>query len=259
MIYNALNRNEPCKLSLVMPVLNEGVRVIPAIATLAYTVRVPLELVIVYDTEDNPTIDVIKDLQCYFPKIKLVKNLAKGVIKAIETGFDNCESDLVGIWVSYHVDPFGVINQMYDLANTGFDFVSGNRFNKIKRVSRGNPIKKLLSRAGNYLLNRLIGIPLGDITTNIKIYHKKILKEIPIETKTTGAWAMVTELTVKAAIKGYKLADVEFLPDNVNLIHGISNFKVFRHLDQYIKWLWVGIRNRKIIKNNYRLLKFQDS
>lgn len=255
MIYNALNQKEPCKLSLVMPVLNEGVRVIPAIATLAYTVKVPLELVVVYDTENNPTVAVIKELQCYFPKIKLVKNLAKGVIKAIETGFDDCESDLVGIWVSYHVDPFGVVNQMYELVAQGMDFVSGNRFNKIKRVSRGNPIKKLLSRTGNYVLNRLIGIPLGDITTNIKLYKKSVLKQIPIETKTSGAWAMITELTVKAAIKGYKLAEVEFLPDNVNLIHGISNFRVFKHLDQYVKWLWLGIKNRKIIKNNYRSLK----
>lgn len=251
MINNALNHTDKSKLSLVMPVLNEGVRVIPAITTLAYTVKVPLEIVIVYDADDNPTIGVIKDLQVFFPNIKFVKNKGEGVIKAIQTGFDNCESDLVGIWVSYHVDPFGVINQMYDLAASGYDFVSGNRFNKIKRVSRGNPIKKLFSRSGNYLLNRLIGIPLGDITTNIKIYTKKVLKENPIETKRTGAWAMITELTVKAAIKGYKLADVEFLPQNVNLIHGISNFRVFKHLDQYVKWLVFGFKNRKIIKKNY--------
>ena len=62
---------------------------------------------------------------------------------------------------------------------------------------------------------------------------------------------MSTELAIKAAIKGYKLADVELLPQNVNLIYGISNFRVFTHLDQYLKWLFHGFKNRKIIKNNY--------
>jgi len=253
MIYNALNHAGKSKLSLVMPVLNEGVRVIPAITTLAYTVKVPMEIIIVYDTDNNSTVDVIRDLQLFFPNLKLVKNLGQGVINAIRTGFDSCESDILGIWVSYHVDPFGVINQMYELAEGGCDFVSGNRFNKIKRVARGNSVKKLLSRTGNFLLNRLIGIPLGDITTNIKIYKKSILKEIPLETKASGAWALITELTVKAAVKGYELADVEFLPQNVNLIHGISNFKVFKHLDQYVKWLYFGFKNRKIIKRNYAM------
>jgi dolichol-phosphate mannosyltransferase len=251
MINNALNHSDKSQLSLVMPVLDEGARVIPVIATLAYTVKVPLELIAVYDSDDSSTKKVIEDLKIYFPNVKLVRNHGTGVIKAIQSGFGNCESDIVGIWTPYHVDPFGVVNEMYDLVAGGYDLVSGNRFNKVKRFSRGNPIKKLLSRTGNYLLNRLIGIPLGDITTNAKLYRKKVLREIPIETKRSGGWAMVTELAVKSAIKGYRITEIEFLPQNVNMIHGISNFKVFKHLDQYVKWLWYGFKNRKVIKKNY--------
>jgi len=251
MIENALNHSEKSRLSLVMPVLNEGVGVIPVIATLAYTVKVPLELIAVYDSDDSSTKKVIQDLKVYFPNLKLVRNPGTGVIKAIQCGFSSCESDIVGIWTPYHVDPFGVVNEMFELVEAGYDLVSGNRFNKVRRFSRGNPIKKLLSRAGNYLLNRLIGIPLGDITTNAKLYRKKVLQEIPIQTKKSGGWAMVTELTVKSAVKGFRITEIEFLPQNVNMIHGISNFKVFKHLDQYAKWLWYGFRHRKIIRRNY--------
>jgi dolichol-phosphate mannosyltransferase len=251
MNYNALNQREKSKLSIVMPVYNEGVRVIPVVTTLAFTIKFPFELVVVYDSEDDPTIKVLQGFSDLFPAIKLVKNENPGVIGAVKTGFDNSESEYSLVWVSYAVDPFGLVNEMYKLAEGGCDLVSGNRFNKIKRVSRGTPIKKILSRGGNYLLNRLIGIPLGDITTSCKLYSKKFLKENPIETKTAGGWALSTELAVKAAIKGYKLGDVEFLPQNVNLIQGISNFKVFIQIDQYLKWLLLGFKNRKIIKKNY--------
>ncbi len=251
MIYNALNHSEKSRLSIVMPILNDGVGVIPVITTLAFTVEVPFELVVIYDSENDPTINVIKDFRYLFPSIKLFRNMMPGVINAVKTGFENCESDYICVWVSYAVDPYGLINEMYRKALDGCDLVSGNRFNKIKRVSRGNPIKKILSRGGNYILNRLIGIPLGDITTSCKLYRKSFLRENPIETQFSGGWALSTELAVKAAIAGYKLGEVEFLPQNANLIHGISNFKVFTHLDQYIKWLYLGFKNRKIIRKNY--------
>ncbi len=251
MIFNALNHTGKPELSIVMPVYNEGVRVIPVVTTLAFTIKVPFELVVVYDSDEDVTVNVLRDIMDVFPKIRLVKNKDGGVIEAVKNGFNASESDFVCVWVAYAVDPYGVINDMYRLAVNGLDLVSGNRFNKIKRISRGNPIKKILSRGGNYILNRLIGIPLGDITTSSKVYRKSFLLENPIETQASGGWALSTELAVKAAIKGYKLGEVEFLPQNINLILGISNFKVFRQLDEYIKWLLYGFKHRKIIKKNY--------
>ncbi len=251
MIQNSLNHSEEPKLSIVMPVYNEGVRVIPVVTTLAFTIKVPFELVVVYDSDEDLTVNVLKDIMEVFPKIRLVKNESRGVINAVKTGFNCSASELICVWVSYAVDPYGLVNDMYRLAAEGCDLVSGNRFNKIKRVTRGNPVKKILSRGGNYILNRLIGIPLGDITTSCKLYRKSFLRENPIETQVSGGWALSTELAVKAAIKGYKLGEVEFLPQNANLILGISNFRVFKQLDEYIKWLLYGFKHRKIIKKNY--------
>ena len=49
-----------------------------------------------------------------------------------------------------------------------------------------------------------------------------------------------------------KFGEIEFLPENTNIINGITNFKVFGQLNSYLKWLYLGFRNRKIIKNNYK-------
>lgn len=251
MPFNALELNKKSYLTLVMPVLNEGVRVIPTISTLAFTVKVPLNLIIVYDNPDDNTIPVLRDLLEIFPNISLIRNRGKGVIGAISTGFEFSETEIIGVWIPYHVDPYGLINKMYDLANNGCSLVSGNRFNKVKRITRGSMVKKLLSRGGNYVLNRIIGVPFGDVTTSIKLYNKKFLDKTPIETKLSGGWALSTELAIKASVGGYKLGEVEFMPENTNIIRGVSNFKVFKQLDQYIKWLFYGFKNRRLIINNY--------
>lgn len=243
--------NQPV-FSLVMPVLNEGERIIPAIATLGLTVNYPFELIVVYDNEDDKTLPIIKDLQTKFSFISTKKNSGKKVIGAIKTGFDSANSSVVGIWLPYHVDPFGLVNQMYEkIVNENCVLVSGNRFNKIKRISRGNPVKKILSRAGNYLLNRTIGIPLGDITTSLKLYKIDFIRSTPIETEISGGWSLNTELVVKGAIKGVKFGEIEFLPENTNIINGVSNFKVFKQLSFYLKWLRLGFKNRATIKSNY--------
>lgn len=246
------NSSKELSLTLVMPVLNEGERVIPAIATLGLTVKYPFELIVVYDNDNDITLPVILELQTKFSFIKIKKNSGNKVIGAILTGFDAASSSVVGIWLPYHVDPFGLVNKMYEkIKFENCVLVSGNRFNKIKRISRGNPIKKFLSRSGNYLLNRIIGIPLGDITTSLKLYKKEFIDSTPIETQTIGGWSLNTELVVKAAIKGVKLGEIEFLPQNTNIINGVSNFKVFKQLSFYLKWLSLGFRNRGIIKSNY--------
>jgi dolichol-phosphate mannosyltransferase len=244
--------NEKPVFSLIMPVLNEGERIIPAIATLALTVKYSFELIIVYDRDNDKTLPIIHQLQSKFFFITTKKNTGKKVIGAIKTGFETANTPVVGIWLPYHVDPFGLINKMYEkIKDENCVMVSGNRFNKIKRISRGNPLKKILSRSGNYLLNRIIGIPLGDITTSLKLYHIDFIQNTPIETEISGGWSLNTELAVKAAIQGVKIGEIEFLPENTNIINGVSNFKVFKQLGFYLKWLNLGFKYRAKIKSNY--------
>lgn len=239
-------------LTLIMPVLNEGVRVIPAISTLVFTSKVSLKILVVYDNLQDSTVPVVHELARVFGNIELVQNEGKKVIGAITTGIRKSKTDVVGVWVPYHVDPYGLVNKMYELVkNGGCEIVSGNRFNRVKRLSRGSTIKKLLSRLGNYLLNRVIGVPFGDVTTSVKLYTRGFLMDNEIQTKVSGGWALSMELALKAAVKGYRLGEVEFMPENTNLILGISNFRIFKQLDQYLKWLYWGYRNRKTIKRNY--------
>lgn len=251
MVSDMPNENKNDKiLTLILPVYNEGEAVIPVISTLFLTVNYPFKLFVIYDSPDDRTIATIKKLQRIFKDIHLVQNEHKrGVLNALKTGFKHADTKYVGIWVSYHVDPFGILNDMVEKLENGYDLVSANRFT-VESRARGNPIKKLFSYWGNLTLNKIIGMPISDVTTSIKIYKKLLFDEFTIETEVNSGWAMSMEMSIKAAVKGYRLADIPLEKKNINLIHGITRFKVLKQLPDYLHWLYFGWKNRKLIKNN---------
>lgn len=247
-------------LTLIMPVYNEGDAVIPVIATLFLSINYPFKLLVVYDSEDDKTIATIKKLQQCFNDIYLIQNEWKqGVVNALKTGFKHADTPYVGIWVSYHLDPFGILNDMVKKLEGGYDLVSANRFTHDAKRGRGNKLKKLLSFWGNAVLYKIIGMPISDVTTSIKVYRKALLDAIKIETVVNGGWAVNAELTIKAAIAGYRLGEVPLEKKNVNLIHGITNFRILKQLPTYFRWLYLGWKNRRLIKANYKLLRLSST
>ena len=240
-------------LTLVLPVYNEGDAVIPVIATLFLTVRYPFKILVIYDFPDDSTVKSVERLQPFFPDLHLVENEWKrGVLNAIKTGFKHSDTPYVGIWLAYHLDPFGIVNDMVEKLEAGCDLVSANRFTVESKRARGNYIKKLFSSVGNIVLNRIIGMPISDVTTSIKVYRKSLLDDIKIETVVNGGWSVSSELAIKAAIKGYRLTEIPLERKNINLIHGLSNFKVLKQLPTYFRWLHLGWKNRELIKSNLR-------
>jgi len=247
---NKSHDQESYAFSVIMPVYNEGPRIVPVVMTLIYTMDYPFELVVVYDKDDDPTIEAIRQIAEEYLNVRLVRNAGSGVINAIKMGIEASASDNIAVWCAYHVDPYGILNQMYELILEGCDIVSANRFYKIKRFNRGGLIKKILSRGGNFILWKLARSQFGDTTTSIKMYRRTFLKKNPIMSDSVGGWVLSTELALKASANGCKLGEVILNPYNINLIRGVSNFKVFKYLPHYIKWVLYGMRNRKKNFNN---------
>jgi len=238
-------------LTLIMPVYNEGDAIIPVVSTLFLTVHSPLKIFVIHDSPDDITVETVNKLKKYFKDIHLVQNKwSNGVLNAIKTGFETADTPYIGVWVAYHLDPFGIVNAMMEKLKNGCDLVSANRFTVDSSRARGNTIKKVLSHGANIVLNKIIGMPISDITTSIKIYRKSMLDAIKIETVVNGGWAVNAELSIKAAIKGYSLGEIPLEKKNITLVHGLTNFKVLKQLPTYFEWLYLGWKNRKLIKSH---------
>src|SRR3989338_5280967 len=106
-------KNNP-KLSIVMPVFNEGVNLKMLLPILEAVVETPHEILIVHDIPDDDSIPVVKSLQKKYANLKLVHNtLGRGVINAIKSGVNNAKGEYVLTIAADDIGPLLAIEETY--------------------------------------------------------------------------------------------------------------------------------------------------
>src|SRR3990167_7814837 len=169
------------KLSIVMPVYNEGEVIGQTISQVESVVKVFHELLIVYDMDEDTSVPVVKRLQKNYPSVKLVKNIyGRGALNALKTGLKKANGEAVCVMMADLTDDPKVLNAMMDKFNQGFDLVAASRYMKGGHQIGGPLIKQALSRGAGLSLHYLIGIPTHDATNSFKLYNNKFLQKIKI-------------------------------------------------------------------------------
>ena len=75
------------KLSIILPVFNEKDSLPIMVRILNSSIKFQKEIIIVYDSENDNTVDVAQDLADEFEDVKLVhNNISKGVRFAVDVG-----------------------------------------------------------------------------------------------------------------------------------------------------------------------------
>src|SRR5256885_7503846 len=85
---------------------------------------------------------------------------------------------------------------MYDLAKGGSDVVAGSRYMRGGRQVGGPLVKRTMSRTAGLSLHWVGGLPVHDATSNFRLYSKRLLNQVTIESR--GGFELGLELTVKA-------------------------------------------------------------
>ncbi|OGD95803.1 glycosyl transferase family 2 [Candidatus Curtissbacteria bacterium RIFCSPLOWO2_01_FULL_37_9] len=228
------------KLSIVMPVYNEGEVIGQTISQVESVVKVFHELLIVYDMDEDTSVPVVKRLQKNYPSVKLVKNIyGKGALNALKTGLAKANGEAVCIMMADLTDDPKVLNKMMDKYHEGFDVVAASRYMKGGHQIGGPVIKQILSRIAGISLHYLVGLPTHDATNSFRLYTKKLLKNIRIESD--GGFEMAIELTVKAHFGGYRVTEV---PTTWKYIAKESRFYLNKWLPKYLKWYFWAIRKK---------------
>ncbi len=228
-------------INVVIPVYNEGESIISTLSEMKQKVKVPYEIYIVYDFDEDNTLPVVKDYMQKAPNIRLVKNsFGKGAANAIKTGFGAVEDGVILVVMADLSDDLGKVDEMLKKINEGYDVVCGSRYMKGGKQIGGPWFKKLLSRIAGVSLYYLIGVPTHDITNSFKMYTKGIVNDITIESN--GGFELGMEIVLKAFIKGYKITEVSSVWRERTA--GRSRFRLWKWLPKYLKWYWFGIKGR---------------
>ena len=125
-----------------------------------------------------------------------------------------------------------VVDPMVALARGGADVVSASRYMRGGHQLGGPPIKRLMSRVAGLTLHWFAGVPTHDPTNNFKLYSRRFLDTVTIES--TAGFELALELTVKATLAGRRIAEVPTTWRDRTA--GESNFKLRKWLPHYLHW-----------------------
>jgi dolichol-phosphate mannosyltransferase len=221
------------ELSIVMPVFKEGEAVEPALRALERDIRTPHEILVVYDFDEDPTVPVIERLSAELPAVRGHRNdLGRGVLNAMKSGMAASSGPYVLITMADGSDEPHLVDAMVALARDGADVVAASRYMPGGRQCGGPLLKRLMSRAAGLTLHWFAGVRTHDPTNNFKLYARRFLDAVLIES--TAGFELALELTVKATLDGRTVAEVPTTWRDRTA--GQSNFKLRKWLPHYLHW-----------------------
>jgi len=223
-------------LDIVLPVYNEGRGILPVLRSLKDHIRTPLRILLCYDFEEDDTLPAVRAFQegsagRDFP-IVLVKNPARGPHSAILEGFRRSEAPAVLVWPADDVTNAAQVDLMMGKFREGHDIVAACRFMPGGTMQGCPWLKDLLVRCAAFSLHRLAGVPSRDASNGLRLFSRRVLREIPIESSRGFTYSI--ELLVKAHRRGWRVADVPFRW--IERTDGKSRFRVGAWLLAYLRW-----------------------
>ncbi len=232
---------QPPELSVVLPVYNEGEAVEPVLRALAGAISASHELLVVYDFDEDTTVPVVHRLATEIPALRLHRNdLGRGVLNAMKAGIAASRGEYVLVSMTDGSDEPHLVDGMVVLARGGADIVAPSRYMRGGRQVGGPPLKRLLSRIAGLTLHWFAGVGTHDPTNNFKLYSRRFLDSVTIESR--AGFELALELTVKATIDGRRVAEVPTTwRDRTS---GQSNFRLRQWLPHYVRWYALAFRAR---------------
>ncbi|MCP4710813.1 MAG: glycosyltransferase [Planctomycetes bacterium] len=234
------------KVSILIPVRNEGLNLRIMLKILKAVVEVPYEVLVIYDHPDDDSVPVVNELKDEQPQLRAVHNtIGPGVANAIRAGVDRSQGEYILIFAADEVGPVLAIEDMLKLMEDGCEFVSCTRYAHGGRRLGGTFIGGILSRTANRLFQMIAGISFTDCTTGIKMFRRSVFNQLHLEAKPVG-WAVAFEMAIKAQHLRLRLGEVPIISID-RLYGGKSTFKLGSWTVEYSKWfLWGVIHLRRL-------------
>ena len=231
----------PRELAIVLPVYNEGEAVEPVLRALSAGVSTPHELVVVYDFDEDTTVPVVGRLAAEIPNLRGLRNdIGRGVLNAMKAGIAGTSAPYVLISMADGSDEPHIVDSMVTLARDGADVVAASRYMPGGKQVGGPILKRLMSRTAGLTLHWFAGVPTHDPTNNFKLYSRRFLESVTIESQ--AGFELALELTVKATLLRRRVAEVPTTWRDRTA--GQSNFKLRKWLPHYLHWYRVAFMGR---------------
>ena len=227
-------------LDIIVPVFREEGNISKTIEEIFKIPEINFRVMVVYDFDEDPTIQVIKN---NFDKSQIIclKNKYQGLNGAIKTGFENIQSKATLLYPADDHENFNLIAKMFYKFCEGYDIVCASRFIDGGSYEGAPLVKRLIVKFVSFTLTNFTTLPTKDATNGFRLFSKSIVEKFPI--RSNKGFTFSIELLAKAHRHNFKIAE---LPEKWPVRKsGKSKFNYYT-IPFYFRWyLYILISNFK--------------
>ena len=221
------------RVSVVVPAYNESEHIIPVLDRLFESVRLPCEVLVVVDTEEDDTIPVVAEYSLKEPRIRcLVNTYGRGPANAIRFGIDAAAAPVAVVTMADGCDDPRQIDELARLVDRGVAVAAASRYMPGGQQVGGPVLKGMLSKLAGRSLRVFTHIGTRDPTNSFKAYATEFVHAVGIDSR--GGFEIGIELTAKA--KRLRMPVAEIPTIWLDRQAGMSNFKVAKWIPGYLRW-----------------------
>jgi len=229
------------RVSIVLPVYNEGESVVACLDGLVAAVATPFEILVVYDTMDDTTRPYAEKFAREDPRVVPTLNTyGRGPAKAIRYGLDHASAPVAVVTMADGSDEPELIDDMVQRIDSGCAVVAASRYMRGGHQYGGPIVKSTFSRLAGLSLCWFARVGTHDATSSFKAYDTAFVREVGVESDT--GFTVALELVAKARRRRRRVDEVPTTWRERT--SGTSNFKTFEWLPKYFHWYFYAFGPR---------------
>jgi len=224
---------EAPRVSVVIPVKNEGDAIMACLDRITEGVKLPFEVVVVYDDESDSTLPFLDKYAASDARVTPVQNTyGPGPARAIKCGIDQTRAPVAVVTMADGSDDAEQIDELCKLVERGVVIAAASRYMSGGQQIGGPAFKQFLSKFAGLTLYWFAKVGTRDATNSFKAYSTDFVRDVGIESET--GFEIGIELVAKARRLRLRAAEIPTIW--LERAQGTSNFKVLSWLPRYLKW-----------------------
>ena len=244
------------RVSVVIPVYNEGEAIIACLDRILRDVLLPSEILVVHDMPEDTTVPYAQMVAAVDPRVRTVLNTyGRGPAQAIRYGIDATRAPVVVVTMADGSDDPRQIDELARLVDRGVVVAAASRYMPGGQQVGGPRLKRMLSRWAGRTLHTFARVGTRDATNSFKAYNTDFVRTVGIESRT--GFVIGLELTAKATRMRLPVAEIPTIWLDRQL--GKSSFDLGKFLPTYLKWYFHAYGPRRTVRLPARTVPIQQS
>jgi glycosyltransferase involved in cell wall biosynthesis len=221
------------RLSVVVPVYNEGEDIEGFLDRLFDGITLPCEVLAVYDSPDDTTVPFLEKWARDDPRlIPTLNTYGKGAALALRYGIDHAQAEIIVVTMADGSDDPQQVEALAHLVERGVVVAAASRYAKGGQQVGGPWVKRIMSRGAGLSLYWFARVGTRDATNSFKAYDRDFVRRVGIESDT--GFELGLEMVAKA--RRHRLPVAELPTIWLDRTVGASNFQVWSWLPRYLRW-----------------------